>query len=86
MQYPQIFRSSSGALVRPLRSAKAPFVAVGEEANAGGAVPPGGPLTRLLSVMVVFFSVVAHHCAIRSVTSKRREIIYMTLDFGPVPH
>jgi hypothetical protein len=62
VQYLQIFRSSDGALVRPLRSAKATFATVGEEANAGGAVPPGGPLTRLLSVMM--YSMLSSHASL----------------------
>lgn len=56
MQYLQIFLGSSCPLVRPLRSAKAPFVMVREEANTGLAVPPGGPLTRLLSVMMAMYA------------------------------
>jgi hypothetical protein len=45
--------------VRPLRPAKA---TVGEEANAGGAVPPGGPLTRLLSVMM--YTMLSSHASL----------------------
>lgn len=51
MQYIQIFRSSSGALARFRLSVEDGSEGVNDEANTGGAVPPAGPLTRLLSLM-----------------------------------
>lgn len=49
MQDPQIFLSSSGALVR---FAGEEVLLIKEEAKIGGAVPPDGPLMRRLSVMI----------------------------------
>lgn len=49
MQNPQIFLSSSGALVR---FAGEVVLLVREETKTGGAVPPRGPLMRRLSVML----------------------------------
>lgn len=52
MQDPQIFLSSSGALVRFSGDTVLFFR---EEVKTGGAVPPGGPLTRRRSVMLSAF-------------------------------
>lgn len=52
MRDPQIFLISSGALVRFGGKIALP---VREEAKIGGVVPPGGPLTRRLSVMLPAF-------------------------------
>lgn len=51
MYHVQIFRSSFGALARFWVPVKDGLERANEEAKTGGAVPPDGPLTRLLSLI-----------------------------------
>ena len=55
IEYLQIFLSSPDALLRRSVFLDAPSAAADEGPYNGGAVPPGGPLTRLLSVIYVAY-------------------------------